>query len=393
MWLTCAVTLCAADLTEVCCGQASRVNMTAPEVVIGTSAVVDVSGRGSVGGVGAGAEGAGGSFGGSGGLPTCGDSSVPYYAADGVVGDIDVCDLLMVGSGGGAAGGRGGGGVWISGDSVTVGGAILADGGRSNTTGAGSGSGGAVCLQADSVVVLGKVSAVGGTSSSAGSGNGGGGRVTLKYCDLTEVDISHVDCHGGDDHGVCVNGGAGTRYDRQECSDDEASGVQHMVRIDNQKIETRALTLFDNEATVPPGVVLSELTIANSAAVGTRRLTVVAGASGTGLLELDDGCTLVAAPADVLGSWSSDDAETVAVTATDMRILGSEITSPNVVVHVAKDVEMVASHISSDDVVVEAANLIEMDGDSSISFSVAAVMDAGGELDVMVRAEMQFIAL
>lgn len=342
--------------------QASRVNMTAPEVVIGTSAIVDVSGRGDVSGDGVGAGGAGGTFGGSGGLSECGETSAPYYAADSVIGDLDVCDSLTVGSGGGVNGGRGGGGVWIFSESIAVSGAILADGAGSNATAHGSGSGGAVCLSGDSLVLLGKVSAIGGTSTSTGSGNGGGGRVTLKYCDLLTADWAETDCHGGDDHGLCVNGGAGTRYDVLTCN---GTAKAYTAHIDNAGIETQALTLLDDAAVVPAGVTLNEVTVSNSAALGTRQVTVKATENASGALQVSGGCVVVPVGDDVDGSWSSPDTTTVTLNAAEVVVRGTQVVSDNVQV--------------------TTTGKVELDGASSIQFSGSVSVHAGGELNVLVR--------
>src|SRR5690606_26421169 len=154
-------------------------------------------------------------------------------------------------------------------------------------------------------------------------------RVTLKYCSLTESEFTEVDCHGGDDHGECVNGGAGTRYDRQECSDDESSGVVHTVHIDNQGIETRALTLFDDKATVPAGVTLNEFAGSNSTALGTRQATVSDEGSGTGLLEVSDGCVVVPVGYEVDGEWSTAAADTVTLSGKNVHVFGSAIIAAN----------------------------------------------------------------
>jgi hypothetical protein len=252
--------------------------------------------------------------------------------------------------------------VWIFSKSIAVSGGILADGAGSNLASTGSGSGGAVCLSADSLVLMGEVSAIGGTSTGSGSGNGGGGRVSLKYCDLVVADWAETYWHGGGDHGVCVNGGAGTRYDVTTCN---GTTKAYTVYIDNAGIETHALTLLDDAAVVPPGVTLNEVTVSNSAALGTRQVTVRATEETSGVLQVSGGCVVVPVGDDVGGSWSSPDTTTVTLSAAEVLVLGTQVLSDNVQV--------------------TATGKVELDGASSIQFSGSVSVHAGGELDVLVR--------
>lgn len=219
-------------------------------------------------------------------------------------------------------------------------------------------------MSAESVVLMGKVSATGGTSLATSSGNGGGGRVTLKYCSLVESDWAETDCHGGDDHGACMNGGAGTRYDLQTCG----NGTEvHKVVIDNQGVETHALTLLDNDVGLPSGVVLNEVKVTQSAALGTRQLSVVATEGASGSLEVSGGCVVVPVGDEVAGAWSSDDDEAVTLAGAEVHVKGSQIVAGSVFV--------------------SAADVVEVDGGSSIAFVDAVAVHAGGELNVMVSVD------
>ena len=363
------------------------VNITAPDVVLATGVIVDASGRGLINGGGVGSSGAGGSFGGSGGQATCGDSSIPYYAADAVVGTVDVCDSLLVGSGGGNGGGRGGGGVWITGESVTIGGGILADGAASNNTSFGSGSGGSVCVKADSILVLGMISAQGGGSSETNSGAGGGGRVTLKYCDLYMTEFSHVDCHGGIGSSGCVNGGAGTRYDRQQCDgeDGDDDDAIHAVYILNKNVATQAMTLLDDKATLPDDVVLAELLISDSAIVGTRQLTVHS-SDDSSVLTLSDGSLIVSAPDDITGFWSSDDSSTISLVVDSLTIDASSIVADELLVTANANVALNdVSSITVDRLSMDASDDIELNDASSIEFTELASIIASGSIWITVR--------
>ena len=337
--------------------------MSAPSVTLGTGVVVDVSGRGSQSGEGAGSSGNGGTFGGSGGLASCADPSVPFYAADAVIGTVDICDSVVVGSGGGVNGGRGGGGVWITGDVVTIGGAILADGATSNaSSSSGSGSGGAVCVEADSLLLLGAISAHGAKSGSAAVGAGGGGRVTLKYCDLTVFQQSPVETYGGVGTDSCVTGGAGTRYDRQQCGGDAAI---HVVSIDNNRASTLAMTPLDDTATLPAGVELSELSIFDGAVVATRQLTVHSAnnSEASGSLSVRGGSTVVSAPTSIGGSWSLP---------------------PNSMSLVGDYFELLDSHLEAGKLSVESGTTVEIDETSSVTFDDTASIVAVSDVDIWV---------
>lgn len=246
-------------------------NISAATVETVAHSLIQVSGLGPVKGEGAGNIGAGGTFGGSGGRAVCGSSAAPYYVANEVVGTVDTCTSVLMGSGGGSEGaGRGGGGVSISGATVSLSGVITADGSSSTTANLGSGSGGGVCVQAQNLFVSGTINARG-ARSIGNSGAGGGGRVTLKYCDLDTTVSAKILYHGGDGDNVCMNGGAGTWYSHQQC--DEAV-LADMVFIDNNAQPTRAMTPIGDHLAMPAGVTLSALTALKSAVVGTRRLTV-----------------------------------------------------------------------------------------------------------------------
>ena len=346
--------------------KADKINITALHVVISNQSTIDVSGRGSLLGVGAGSSGNGGTFGGSGGLASCADPSVPFYAADAVIGTVDICDSLLVGSGGGVNGGRGGGGVWITGEVVTIGGAILADGAASNgSSNSGSGSGGAVCVQADSLLLLGAISAHGANPGSAAVGAGGGGRVTLKYCDLTVFQQSPVETFGGVGTDSCLTGGAGTRYDRQQCGDDAAI---HVVSVDNNRAATLAMTPLDDTATLPVGVELSELSIFDAAVVATRRLTVHSSndSDASGALSVRGGSTVVAAPTSIDGSWSLP---------------------PNSVSLLADYFELLDSHLEADKLSVESSTTVEIDETSSVTFGSTASITAVSDVDIFVSGD------
>ncbi|MBX9769706.1 MAG: DUF2341 domain-containing protein [Bdellovibrionales bacterium] len=189
------------DLQGWCGITANVQNLTASAVSVGTGSRIDASTLGFVGGWaygftqgtvttyagegtgGGGIEnpgngtGGGGSYGGAGGASSVGAASGATYGS--------ATNPLEFGSGGGAGlwapGGAGGGTVRITTSTLTVNGAIRANGGNPNYAG-GGGSGGSIQINTGSISGSGTLEAKGGDAfqyNSVFGGSGGGGRIRV----------------------------------------------------------------------------------------------------------------------------------------------------------------------------------------------------------------------
>jgi len=201
---------------------AFKLDITAQSLSIDATSSIDVTGRGFLGGgqpgnpsstngmtVGFQAtnqSGTAGSYGGLGG--NFNGSTNPFYG--------DFRNPNEVGSGGGgfqgAPAGNGGGLVRIVAQTITLNGAIRADGGIPGDPAAG-GSGGGIRLDVGTLSGSGSISANGSAGSpSAGGGGGGGGRVAIYYQSASTFNFANVTAFGAAFDGGSVNGGGGTLY-------------------------------------------------------------------------------------------------------------------------------------------------------------------------------------
>ncbi|HEY3296903.1 MAG TPA: hypothetical protein VGL38_15835 [bacterium] len=147
-----------------------------------------------------GAYGSGGGHAGTGGTSTMVDTGGVAYGSVGTP--------LQMGSGGGANGGFGGGVIrLIVGDTLTVAGALWANGGNCSNT-AGAGGGGSIYATAGCLAGAGQISATGGVAQSSGGG-GGGGRIALYYSARTFTGT--ISACGGSGYQY---GGGGTIFTR-----------------------------------------------------------------------------------------------------------------------------------------------------------------------------------
>ncbi len=205
---------------------------------IDTNSIIDVTGKGYLGGysggstsmtgrtvgnttVGGSTSYNGGSYGGKGGIYTSGSSNAIYPDPANPESEKHP---EHVGSGGGAysssaayAGGNGGGLIQITAGSLQLDGNITADGeNRINTSGYyyGAGSGGGILLDVGILTgdITGRVSAMGGASTYGGAG--GGGRIAIYYADKTGFNGTALSDGGLSGNGSTPsrNGGAGTVY-------------------------------------------------------------------------------------------------------------------------------------------------------------------------------------
>ena len=185
----------------------------------GVAGRIDVVGRGYLGGrdtsepgrtldnaIGSAARD-GGSHGGLGGNNTlvAGDPA-PVYGSE--------TDPTTLGSGGGAFGsadgGDGGGRVFLSTGTLTVDGAIRADGGVGPTaTQEGLGAGGTVNVTATVVTGTGTIEADGGDRANANSAGGGGGRIAIRS-DTLAIPTENITVTGGG--GFYADGEDGTIF-------------------------------------------------------------------------------------------------------------------------------------------------------------------------------------
>ncbi|MDX9971617.1 MAG: hypothetical protein RBU21_01365, partial [FCB group bacterium] len=195
--------------------------ITAESIEVDADSSIDVSRKGypggrvlvyvnegyTIGGVPGARMRSGGSYGGVGGYRDGGGTN-PVYGIP--------SRPIYLGSGGsigwyGERGGNGGGLVWLTADSVTIDGSILANGGTGGGSEAGSGSGGSVWIKAANVSGSGTIQANGGTYQLGG----GGGRICIEYGTLGgsghDFDgLRSVTVFGGIVSNQNYNGSAGT---------------------------------------------------------------------------------------------------------------------------------------------------------------------------------------
>jgi len=182
----------------------SRLELFAGAVIVGTNGSVNVNARGFPGGN---REGNGNSF----GLTTNHAAGSTYrsggsygglgYSLGGVPNPVYGSAALPadLGSGGsygagGVAGGDGGGRLAIHAATVTVHGAITADGGNGQGNDAGSGSGGSILIETHRITGDGAIRARGGAYQVPG----GGGRVAIYFDTATsDTNLLAVSCPGG----------------------------------------------------------------------------------------------------------------------------------------------------------------------------------------------------
>lgn len=187
------------------------------------ASAIDVSGVGYSGssGPGKGTD----ADGGAGGAGHGGAGGVGYVAsgAGGVVYDALTAPVEL-GSGGGRelhynnAGGAGGGAVRLSvGGTLTIDGAVRANGNSGANNGGGGGSGGSLYLTAATLAGSGTISANGGNGIGSGSwytgGGGAGGRVAIYVCNML-FPTARITATGGTGHRP---GGAGTIHQACLC--------------------------------------------------------------------------------------------------------------------------------------------------------------------------------
>lgn len=145
--------------------------------------------------------GSGGSYGGYGGTSACGTLSGPVYGS--------VTQPSNLGSPGGTqSSGHGGGAVNLTvTGTLSLDGAISANGGAALAANTGGGSGGSVLVSAGTLIGAGSISANGGSASNAVSGGGGGGRIAVYF--NTDSFTGNFAAHGGAGANA---GGPGTIY-------------------------------------------------------------------------------------------------------------------------------------------------------------------------------------
>jgi large repetitive protein len=179
---------------------ASKLILKVKSLTVGSTARIDVSGRGYPGGRGwyengrtlgfayGATSGAGGSYGGLGGGYQ-GNLANPVYGS--------MIDSVDLGSGGGAWGnswgGNGGGAVLIDAAHILLDGLITANGTTSDGSPAGDGSGGTVNISTVDISGAGQIQANG---AGRGSG-GGGGRISLLHTGISLLPDSNLAAHGG----------------------------------------------------------------------------------------------------------------------------------------------------------------------------------------------------
>ena len=196
------------------------------DITLGSS--LDVTGRGYASAQGPGAGGGGSAYGGGGAYGGNGGSSTE---AAGGTAYGSVLAPMDIGSGGGRGepydiGGGGGGAIrLVVGGTLTIDGALRADGGNGTVHASnygGGGSGGSICLTVGTFSGTGNISADGGDGYLANCGSGAGGRIAVVH-DASAFTGSMTAYAGG----PVRFGGAGTIYERQSA---EATGA---LLIDN----------------------------------------------------------------------------------------------------------------------------------------------------------------
>lgn len=207
-----------------------KLDLTASSVTIDATSMIDVTGKGYLGGwqggnltdagrtsenraTGGSTDAAGGSYGGLGGLSAWNGTANAGY------GHMQHPDEVGSGGSGSSAapGGNGGGLVSITAGTLNLDGVIKADGGE-GTPGnghSGGGSGGGILLNVGTLGGKGTISANGGAAPfDTNSGAGGGGRIAVNFDTmlLPSDNITAVGGKSGDGSNPDRNGGAGTVY-------------------------------------------------------------------------------------------------------------------------------------------------------------------------------------
>lgn len=263
------------------------VGIQASGVTVNLGGSIDVSARGyrgggrdgnvdshglTVGGALGAAYRSGGSYGGYGGVYEGAGTNEPY-------GDPAAPDLLGSGgsSGGCGSGGNGGGRIKIAAQTVTVNGALRADGQTVNGCQSGGGSGGSIWIDTNMLTGTGTISANGGGSEVGG----GGGRVAV-YCASSTFDEALFQVLGG--QGSNRTGGNGTLYiklDSQTHGNLIVDGLGHTT----PDMSTPILTTFDYDNVVVRNRarVFSEepLIVTGLVAVETEAILSIAVPTGT----------------------------------------------------------------------------------------------------------------
>ena len=251
---------------------AYRLEINVGALTISSNSLIDVSGRGYLGGrsgenggnsgrtlgntsVGGSLRRNGGSYG---GLGAFGNTEQPVNAIYGAFGDPN-----ELGSGGGSDGspaGSGGGLVRITATSVALDGRILANGGNGGFVG-GGGSGGGIKIVTATLAGAGVVQANGGNGDN-NSGGGGGGRIAIYYNTGAGLDPAELQANGG---GGLNIGGPGTIYMKQG-----ASVGQVVIRSSGRETPLSAgmsgeHLLIDGATVSATNMTLVSLTLTNSA--------------------------------------------------------------------------------------------------------------------------------
>jgi hypothetical protein len=200
-----------------------KLELNSQTLSIDATSRIDASGRGFLGGMQPGnlthdgmtmgfrvgsPWGAGGGYGGLGG--TTGSAPNPVYGTSANPNDV--------GSGGGTYGGPGGNGgglVRLVVQTLTLNGAITANGGPATGGASAGGSGGGIRLDVRTLLGTGSIAVNGSAGVGNGGGGGGGGRVAIYYQDATGFNFGRVTASGATGSGAS-NGQNGTVYLQQQ---------------------------------------------------------------------------------------------------------------------------------------------------------------------------------
>ena len=216
----------------------SLVMTVAEELIVDADSAIDASDRGYRAGhtvgnttTGGAMDWAGGSYGGYG-----------HGSTNDVYGDYRDPNELGAGASArsGSGLGVGGGLVRIAAETITLDGAIRANGREAwYETGGwynGGGAGGGIRLDVGTLGGSGWLTADGGGTSSYHGGGGGGGRIAVYYDTLSGFDTAHITAHGGaDTGGQGYHGAVGTVYLKQR-------GGEGVLRLDSHGATTGSHT-------------------------------------------------------------------------------------------------------------------------------------------------------
>ena len=256
--------------------------IVANNILVDSASLIDVSGRGYLGGrSGANTGNQGRTMGNTtegGSLRRCGGS----YGGLGAFGNTDqvvnsvygsLRDPNELGSGAGSdggAGGSGGGLVRITAGNLVLEGQILANGGAGGWLG-GGGSGGGVKISTDTLSGSGSIQANGGSGGGA-AGGGGGGRVAIYYKEAEGFDFASVQVRGGTGEN---QGASGTIL--TQC---EGESAQVVVRGTGR--ETPLPTMLPEEHLVLDGAVVSITNLTVTSLVLTNGAVLTHPSAGLG---------------------------------------------------------------------------------------------------------------